>query len=298
VKSYRAMTGLLIALLGSEALAHPGSGIVVDEQGQVFFSDLSRGLVRIAADGKATTIHREGGHWLALDSQGRFATMDFALSDHWPRWFKRRTAEGVKPALLTDGGSPLVIGHDGNLYYVCDDEKMIPAGLQIARLSPDGTLALLNPKLRETSERLGGIKGLACGPDGSLFATYPKSILKISAQGQIATLLDPVVVADCEPNVKQADLPFLKGVAVDARGQLYVAASGCGCVIRIAADGKVATVLKTEKPWVPSGVAVQGDNLYVLEHINGNSLTHEDWPPRVRRVARDGNTLTLFTEGK
>ena len=47
--------------------AHPGSGIVVDEQCHVFFADLSRGLLKIDARGEVTTIHpNEGGHWLAL----------------------------------------------------------------------------------------------------------------------------------------------------------------------------------------------------------------------------------------
>ena len=93
----------------------------------------------------------------------------------------------------------MVIGLDGNLYYACDDEKMIPGGLQIARLSPDGRLALLNPKLREIGEKLGGIKGLACGPNGLLYAAYPKAILKIDLHGNATTLVNPVVIDDCEP---------------------------------------------------------------------------------------------------
>jgi hypothetical protein len=33
-------------------LAHPSSGIVVDQRGNVFFSDLSRGLLQIDPQGK------------------------------------------------------------------------------------------------------------------------------------------------------------------------------------------------------------------------------------------------------
>src|SRR5882757_1925327 len=107
-------------------VAHPSSGIVVDEQGNVFFSDLSRGLLKIDATGKVTTISGEGGHWLALDIKGTFANAEFEKSAHWPRWFKRRTPAGARPALITDGGSPFVVAHDGNLYYICNDEQMIP----------------------------------------------------------------------------------------------------------------------------------------------------------------------------
>src|SRR5262245_35624999 len=125
------LTFLLAFLVASAIQAHPGSGIVIDGQGTVFISDLVRGLLRIDPQGKVTTIHSQAGHWLAIDPTGSFATVDFSKSPHWPRWFKRRTADGAKPALITDGGSPLVVGPDGNLYYVCDGEQMIPGGLQI-----------------------------------------------------------------------------------------------------------------------------------------------------------------------
>jgi hypothetical protein len=68
-----------------------------------------------------------------------------------------------------------------------------------------------------------------------------------------------------------------------------------GRVITITPDGNVTTVLKAEKPWAPSGVAIRSDEVYVLEHINPNSEAHEDWPPRVRKLGRDGKVTTLAT---
>ncbi len=275
------------------SLAHPSSGIVVDQKGQVFFSDLSRGLLRVDARGNVTTVHKEGGHWLALDKTGSFSRVDFEKSKHWPRWFKRRTPANVRPSLIADGGSPLVVGQDGNIYFVCDDERMIPGGLQIGRLSPDGKETLLNPSLRQISEKLGGIKGLASGPDNSLYATYAKAVLKITMDGWFTTLVNPVVVNDCDLNVPSNESPWLRGLAVDSRGIVYVAASGCGRVIKIMPDGNVTTVLKAENPWAPSGVAIHNDDVYVLEHINPNSEAHEDWPPRVRKLGRDGKITIL-----
>ena len=221
--------------------------------------------------------------------------MDFEKSKHWPRWFKRRTPVNVKPVLIGDGGSPLVVGQDGNLYYICDDEGMIPGGLQIGRLTPDGKETLLNPSLRQLSVERGGIKGLAVGPDGSLYATYPKAVVKLTLDGRVTTLVNPVVVNDCDLNVLPSESPWLRGLAVDSRGIVYVAASGCGRVIKITPDGKVTTVLKAEKPWAPSGVAIHDDEVYILEHINPNSEAHEDWPPRVRKLGRDGKVTTLAT---
>ena len=285
---------LALSLLAPAAFGHPSSGIVVDEQGRVFFGDLSRGLTCVEPGGEVRRVHAEAGHWLALDAAGRFADVDFEKSPHWPRWFKRRTAKGAKPALITDGGSPLVVAPDGNLYYACDDERMVPGGLQIGRLSPDGTARLVNPALRKLCEALGGIKGLATGRDGSIYASFPRAVGRISLAGEFSKLAGEIVAPDCDkhpPNI--TDAPSLRGLAVDARGAVYAAATGCRCVIRIAPGGAVTTVLKAEAPWSPSGVALRGDDLYVLEHVNANSEVHEDWPPRVRRVGRDGKVTTL-----
>ena len=284
-----------LVLSAFTASAHPSSGIVVDREGNVFFSDLSRGLLKVDPQGKMTTNSIEGGHWLALDTEGSFSNVEFEKSAHWPRWFKRRTPAGARPALITDGGSPLVVA-DGNLYYVCNDERMIPGGLQIARLTPDGKETLVSPGLRAIAEKMGGIKGLAVGPNGSFFISYPKAVLRVARDGTFTTLLNPVVAPDCDkhpPSIR--DAPALRGLVADARGVVYVAATGCRCVIKITPDARVTTVLKAESPWAPCGVALRGEDLYVLEHINANSEEHEDWPPRVRRLGRDGKVTTLVT---
>jgi DNA-binding beta-propeller fold protein YncE len=284
------------SLAAFTASAHPGSGIVVDQQGQVFFGDISRGLLKIDPQGKVTTVFpREGGHWLALDANGSFSTVDFEKSPHWPRWFKRRTPAGVRPALITDGGSPLVVAPDGNLYYVCNDERMIPGGLLIAQLTPDGKETLLSPAFRGTSDELGGIKGLAVGPDGSLYASYPKAILKFTLAGKISTILNPVVVPDCEkksPSVE--DAPSLRGLVVDERGVVYVAATGCRCVIKITPDSHVETILKAEPPWSPTGLALKEGDIFVLEYTVLNEAAH-DYLPRVRKLGQDGKVTTLTT---
>src|SRR4030095_16341404 len=165
--------------------AHPGSGIVIDSQGNVFVSDINRGLLRFGDDGTATAVLKVAGHWITVDTTGKFERMDFEKSDHWPRWFKHRAPPGAGLALISDGGSPLVIHSDGNLYYACEDARMIPGGLQIARLSPNGSLALISPQMRARVNELGGIKGLASGPDDSIYATCPSAVVRVKRDSTI-----------------------------------------------------------------------------------------------------------------
>src|SRR5262249_2608536 len=126
-----------------------------------------------------------------------------------------------------------------------------PGGTELTRLSPDGKLKSLAPELGKISEKLGGIKGIASGPDGSLYVTFPKAVHKITADGKVTAVAESVQVADGDKDIVDGtpkdELPYLRGLAVDARGTVYAAATGCRRVVKITADGKVETVLKADR---------------------------------------------------
>jgi hypothetical protein len=222
-------------MLVGRAHAHPSSGIVVDDTGNVYVADINTGLWKIDLEGKLFHVHKEAGHWLTLDPEGKFARVDFTRSDHWPRWFKRRTPDGARPALLTDGGSPLIVHPDGNLYYVSTGENRNPGGTELTCLSPDGKTQPVAPALGKLSEKLGGIKGLALGPAGSLYISFPKAVYKVAVDGKVAAVAETVAIQEAEKYLSEGiakdDLPFLRGLAVDDRGTAYVAATGCRTVV-------------------------------------------------------------------
>jgi sugar lactone lactonase YvrE len=282
--------------LSRTVCSHPGSGIVVDSKGNVFVADINRGLLKFSPDGKVTVVLREAGHWLAADTDKRFAGMDFQKSDHWPRWFKHRNPPESELAFVSDAGSPLVIHRDGNLYFVCGDARMIPGGLQVGRLSPDGTLGLVAPGLKARTEDLGGIKGLASGPDDSLYAVTPGAVLKLKLDGTFATVKERIIAPDCDrylpPNTPKNQEPFLTGLTVGPRGDIYLAATGCRCVLKLDTHGEISTLLKAEAPWSPTGLTFHGEDLYVAEWTNAHSEQH-DFRPRVRKVGRDSKVTTV-----
>src|SRR5262249_18961845 len=231
-----------------------------------------------------------GGHWMALDPGGRFARADVKLVE-------RITPSGVKPTLLVaDGGAPVAVGGDGNLYYALRllDGGRVECG--ITRGPPDGKQSRFAPDLEKKLVEKDGITGLATGPDGSLYVACPSAILKVKMDGTFTTLVSPVVVKGCDEESKDRN-PYLRGLAVDSRGTVYAAANGCHCVVKITPEGKVETVLKAERPWSPTGVAVFGEEVYVLEYTNSLKGWNEGegWRPRVRKLSRDGKVTTLAT---
>ena len=60
------------AVLVMSAMAHPGSGILVDRLGQIYFIDTGSGLWKIDTKGALSHISPLRNHWLAMDPSDRF----------------------------------------------------------------------------------------------------------------------------------------------------------------------------------------------------------------------------------
>lgn len=288
---------LSCGLFALDATAHPGAGIVVNEQGEVFFIHTGKGVGKIDAEGKFSYFHKVsgGGHFLAFDAQERF-------SGQLPRLFEKITPKGVKPALLyASGGAPFVVHSDGNLYYGSGypggDDKT-PGGLTLTRLARDSKRTLFTPQLKEKLAELGeAINGLAIGPDGGLFVACPSAIVKLNTDGAVTRIVHPLEVDDGEVAFGDESpspfyhLPYLRGLVIAEDETIYAAVTGKRCVIKVGADDKVETVLKSEKPWSPTGVALQGKNLYALEYSHVDK--QDGWFPRVRKQTEDGKVEIL-----
>ena len=93
------------------------------------------------------------------------------------------------------------------------------------------------------------------------------------------------------------------GMAVDIAGNVYVANYWKRAVMKVTADGKVSTMATSRWPWVPVGVAVSGNNIYVLERMGNpygpstilevSTLADRLGSPRVRKVSPEGAIITL-----
>jgi len=234
---------------------------------------------------------------VALDAEGKFAS----AADN--RLFKRVALPGGKPIMLfASGGAPLVVNRDGNLYYGSGfpgGEDTTPGGHTLTRMSPDGKKTLFAPELKTILEKLGeAVTGLTADRDGTLFVACPSAILKVKMDGTVTTLVHPVVVKDCgfdskEPSSRFFHGPYLRGLDVTEEGTVYAAVTGCRCVVKITPEGKVETVLNSEHPWAPTGIAVRGKEVFVLEYSNTDK--HKGWTPRVRKLGPDGKVTILAT---
>lgn len=133
--------------------------------------------------------------------------------------------------------------------------------------------------------------GSLSGPNGSRYEADGRRILHHGADRQIQVL----------GGERFAALPrrddTLRSIAIDTQGSLYAADFEYHCVWKIPAGRPAERMFETGNWWSPTGVAVKGDKLYVLEDRPfGWKAVLAFWEaPRVVQVHSDGRRQVLMT---
>ncbi len=218
-----------------------------------------------------------------------------------------------------DGGSSLearlaspsgvAVGSDGAVYISDTDNHRIrrvaPDGL-ISTFAGTGEAGFAGDGRSASQARLRAPRGLAVGPDGSLFVadTGNHRIRVIDRAGVIRTVagVGEAGFAGDGSSAMAAMLSEPAGLAVGADGTVFIADSGNHRIRRVAA-GRIETIAGLGLLGYggdggpagrallrfPKGVALDGaGNLYVAD--TGNN--------RVRRIAPDGRIATLMGTGQ
>lgn len=296
---------LALSLLASDrpAAAHPGSGIVVDAAGRVFFTDLKR-VWRRDPEGKLTVVvPGRHSHEIRLAPDGNL------LGEH------------VDYDGKSFGTSAWKLSADGALSAVFPRQEGFPFVFSAA-VAPDGTafFARTDNNRRDRSEifrqrpgsapepfaggdygysdgpgaaaRFGAIGALAIGPDGFLYVTEETAVRRVAPDGRVSTLarggrlLKPTLFG----RLFGGRSSNLMGLTVDAAGTVYVANFGGRRVVRVSPTGIVAQVFESEGPWAPAGVTLARGDLYVLEW----GTRPGSWSSvRVRQRSAGGKITTL-----
>lgn len=291
--NFRLTVLLVLTVLTTVASsAHPGAAIAVSKDGVVYFVDTGAGVFSIGPGGRV--VRREGPafHWFAFDPDSRFRTTP------WPSMpnAEFRSAD-VNPTIVLSSDFPVTIA--GGTFYYPDGTS--GGRVRIVAIEPSGARSIratLPPILRD-GKAITWLNGLAPGTDGSLYYTEDRAIRKIDQRGEVSTVVANLAVANCAvvPGVEREVGPYLRGLAVAGDGSIYVAASGCGAVLKVDPNGRVSTVLRATPPWSPTAVAVAGGDVYVLEYLHTASDNRREWLPRVRKISRSGKVSTLADVG-
>ena len=265
----------LLLITARPAAAHPGSGIVIDRSGNVFYTDLVH-VWRIAHDGsKSIAVRDVHTHELAIDSAGVVYGEDnryiVGSGDKYRHRIWRRLPNGRVEDVIpwTDGfwrRYGFVRDSSGATYWPYCPERVC----RIQRRAADGEVTDIVP----APPVEGMINFLAPAPGGALYFYDRGALAVLNRDGSHRTVAREL-----------GSMPF--GMHADEKGGVYVAVYGRRAIVHVTAAGKITEVARTPEPWGPSGVvkAANGD-LWILEYSTTNEA-------RVRRVAAGGR-VTVY----
>ena len=295
-------------LLAGGVSAHPAWGIAVDRNNQIYFSDLET-VWKIDARGKLT-VFRAGvsgrhTHDLNVDEAGNLYGADNSYEPATQRFFSavwKMTPAGDFSYLLapTDDppeGTSIWRDRDGNTYHATNYPER---ELLVLKRTPNGNVtALVGSGNAVRAYRQGvpySVGGMAVGADGAVYFTDGPNVRKITADGRLTTLARDLA-AEKSPENPTPENPVTRlfGVAVDARGNVFVADNGNRRVLKVAPDGTLSTAARAERPWSPTGIALKDGDLYILEF---GFTPPSTYTPRVRRLSADGTITVLAAVGE
>lgn len=278
--------GLLVVLLqAAEVAAHPGSGIVQDSRGNVFFTDLAR-VWKIAPDGRmSVAVPDVHTHELAIDAKdnlyGEHLWFENATGKWWHRVWTMNTAGAVRDIIPTRegflAGYSFVRDRAGVMYWA---EGSGP----IAIKKRDGAIAT------HATGDFASVQRMVAAPDGTLYLIDAGNLRRVATDGRVTTLVTRLTgLASPPPAVSRPN--YHMGLWLDAAGQVYVAVGAEHLVLRSDIMGKVHVAARSAAPWAPSGgLWDTAGQLGILEYDTSNAV-------RVRRIDRSGRER-IFTPEK
>jgi uncharacterized protein (TIGR03437 family) len=295
--SYSANGGPAVA-----ALFVDPAGVAVDAGGNVYIADpggnriyqvspagtittvAGNGSAGFSGDGGLATDAQMSGPWgVAVDGSG-----NLYISDRGNNRIRKVSASGIVTTVAGNGTA----GYAGDGGPAIDAQLNRPMGVAV---DAQGNVYFV--------DTYGSVAYCFCWPIGVLYHTGETTIRRISADGTIATVAGNTTLGysgDGNPATRAEIEPA--GVAVDSRGNVYIADQGNNRIRMVspggiittvagngtagyAGDGGPATAAELSKP---TGVAVDsGGNLYIADQGNY----------RVRMVSSGGIVTTIAGAG-
>ena len=265
------LTGLLFVLLFSSACAaHPGIGIVMNNEGTVFYTDLTH-VWKINNQGvKSIAVRNVHTHELYLDDQdnlfGEHLWYD-GSTDKWGHFVWRLAADGKFEKIIpeTEGfleNYSFVRDHLGKMYWAernSSCQKMVRRGGN-------------NSIERIVKRCFKNIRNIHITDDGFIYVVDFQDLIKVDHQGHVETVASRIANNTwTHSNVENQNA--VMGVWDDKHGNIYTAILPSRLVKKFDQHGKEEIVFQAKAPWSPTGGMVSpSGELWILETSDTNEV--------------------------
>ena len=263
-------------------LAHPGIDIVMDNRGNVFYTDLKQ-VWKISPDGLRTiAVRNVHTHELSLDKSdnlyGEHLRYEGETTNRWWHRIWKLSADGTLSDLVPERPGFLDDYHDfhfvhdaqNNFYWAARGDTTF-----IRRKSPDGTVTTV------AGAKFQDVRWMTVTPEGTVYLTDLYDLVRVTPDGAVKTIASGLASWSLS-RLTRPDRHAIMGLWTDRQGNVYAAVFANHVVKRVQPDGSVTAVVHSSPPWSPTGglIAPNGD-LWILECSITNAA-------RVRRIGESG----------
>jgi DNA-binding beta-propeller fold protein YncE len=285
--------GLVLAgwVMAGPAQAHPPYGLVTDQSGNAYFSDLET-VWRLAADGDLSVfrpaVPGRHVHELAIGPGGHVEGDENRYDPQTQRFYSglwQRALAGEEQSIVPLSENPprgAGVWQDagGNRYvteWVSSDDRRTA----LIQRSRSGVVKVLYDAgagvARRAPASVASVGGMAFAADGFLYFADGSVLRRLNPDGAVET----VYVGGAPSS--------LRGIAVTPDGRLLAADMESRTVIEIGADGASSILYHGSSGWIPTAVALAGQRLLVLEA----NADHHEYVRRVRLVELRNGVATV-----
>lgn len=309
------LLSLLLVLVPFRPSAHPGSGIVVDPAGVVFFT-CGGGIVRVDATGHARIIAVDPQqaqfaqlHHLFIDAQRNLYTASDMGNAVWKVSPNDKVARFFPPPnedrgqLIGLGGDPFCLDLAGNIFAVNSQQDKFT---QVLKITVQGRVVMLvggdwgHADGPAEKARFGDLHGgaMLLAADGSLYLTDDGRYLrKITMDGTVSTLAGGAERGYADGSGAQARFDGISGLTADGEGNIYVADYSNHRIRRINPQGVATTYAGAGRAGSadgPADAATFDHPTGVTFGLGGILCVLDADGSRVRKIAPDGSVTTLL----
>lgn len=297
------------------------TGIALDAAGNLYISDTSNGAVRRISGGTISTVVRTPCVDIAAGPDG-----DFAVPDNVNRVVHRLQTDG-RMADIAGIGITTALGDNGpatsavlvaprSVAVTPQGELLITdaSDNRIRRVNADGVITTVagtggsyntGDNGPATAAQLLQPSGIAVDDQGNIFVTCNTYVRRIDTSGVIKAVAGNGTLgySGDSGSATQARINFPEGLALDRKGNLYIADTSNQRVRRVALDGKISTVAGTGTPGYsgddgPAALAQLNQPNAVATDAAGNLYISDSNNHRVRMVSPEGKITSLAGNGK
>jgi sugar lactone lactonase YvrE len=192
----------------------------------------------------------------------------------------------------------VAVAIDGTVYVADAGESN-----RIRKIVPDGTVTTLAGGAEGFADGVGAAasfntpSGLALANDGNLFLadTGNNRIRKVTPEGQVSTVAGDGTAGYVDGPASQARFNGPMGIAVDQRGNIYVADTYNDRIRMITTDGHVSTIAGAGTPGYADGdrtSALFDTPAGIAAATDGSIVVADTGNDRLRKITPEGNVTT------